>query len=816
MATHFVDYAGGNNGNDGLSFANRKKTIQGVTPSAGDTIKVIGSPAPTSLGINTTWTNASRTITLATALNQLITDCETNWTAIDAVNITPASDATNFKENTKAQQIAVGAGFTTGATAFFATGTLNLSGYKQVSFWIRQSAGTLLATGGMSLRLCSDILGLVSVNTIAIPALTGSALNQWHCFTVDTGGALGASIASIALYVDTDAGAQTIQIDNILACKDSTSADSLSLTSLIGTVDSTGAGGLDYETWYGIQSINGTTVKLDGPINTTAGSGRGWSGRAVPIESASNTTPIVITATNHGLTTGDVIELRGNYTALALSGANGSALTVTKIDANTFSIDSSVGTGVGGTTGAFWITTMIRTGYKRETTKTDLVAASTTAIQSVGVSGADGTPITVSGGWDRTAMTTQNLETWFDAQNGLGIALDITARSYITVNKIASTRGATHAQLGTSGTSNILTIPGANNLTNAIIIFGSSINTTVNITAGCNNAGGFTFTSSLSSNIVAGMLSNYTTGIGNITVGSYHDITIGSCNNHGSVGLTCLSANSKITVTGGFIGNTTTAFTAPISPFNIMRVNLSANNTVSGCGLNLGSKVSVNTQNNGTRSVLPNTASTNAPGTAYLYNSLFGEATTISGFTANSNQKIVSINHNRVQGQIKIYKEEYNVITDTVTVHTASGTSWKLSPISSIICTIYNPIDHVLTSMAVLANTLYTVKAWVRRDSLNITAKLVCRGNQVLGVLNDVTATAAAAIDTWEQLTITFTPTMSGVVEISAQAYGGTTLNAWFDDLQVNNVAVNFPAPDPIVSSPGGSTSNYLPYGAVC
>ena len=69
MATYFLDYEGGNDANDGLSFANRWKTITAGATAAriapGDTIKIMGSPDPTSLGINATWTNKSATVTLA-------------------------------------------------------------------------------------------------------------------------------------------------------------------------------------------------------------------------------------------------------------------------------------------------------------------------------------------------------------------------------------------------------------------------------------------------------------------------------------------------------------------------------------------------------------------------------------------------------------------------------------------------------------------------------------------------------------------------------------------------------------------------------
>ena len=59
MTTYYVDYVGGNDGSAGTSFATRKQTITSATALAvaGDTVRVIQSPAPTSLGQTATWTN---------------------------------------------------------------------------------------------------------------------------------------------------------------------------------------------------------------------------------------------------------------------------------------------------------------------------------------------------------------------------------------------------------------------------------------------------------------------------------------------------------------------------------------------------------------------------------------------------------------------------------------------------------------------------------------------------------------------------------------------------------------------------------------
>lgn len=82
------------------------------------------------------------------------------------------------------------------------------------------------------------------------------------------------------------------------------------------------------------------------------------------ITGATNASPIVITSTSHGLQTGDrltVVNVGGN------TAANGT-FTITKVDANSFSLDDSTGNGAytsGGTwnvTGLFYVAVPATTG----------------------------------------------------------------------------------------------------------------------------------------------------------------------------------------------------------------------------------------------------------------------------------------------------------------------------------------------------------------------------------------------------------------------------------------------------------------------
>ena len=259
MTIRYLDLVNGNDANDGTTFALRKKTLNSAAGN-GDIVRVMASPDPTSLGQSATFTNGSDTITLTTAVTANIDTCETAWTG--SANITSTVSSSNYREGTYAVNLGIASAFTTGLIAYHTLGTaLDLSAYQQVSFLIRQSGmyGTLPANT-LSLRLCSDTAGAVSVHSFTLPLLGDGV---WTALVFDTAAALGSSIQSIALYALLDPGYPTIAIDNVIACKAASAADSLTHHSLISK--NTGD-----EPWMAIDSINGTTIKLSGGYQATA------------------------------------------------------------------------------------------------------------------------------------------------------------------------------------------------------------------------------------------------------------------------------------------------------------------------------------------------------------------------------------------------------------------------------------------------------------------------------------------------------------------------------------------------------------------
>jgi hypothetical protein len=740
MATFYLDFENGNDANNGLTFANRWKTLTSGATAAriapGDEIRMMGSPAPTSLGQNGTWTssvlqatksissstnatpisvtctahgystgdtvvitghtvntNANGTweitntgantftlngssgngvgggtgtvrlrnnsrVTLVSAVTQNIACTgpgRTAWTSADAVNVTTTLDTTDFKEHNQSDAITIGIGFTTGLAAYWPTGTLNLSGYQQVSFWIKQTSGAVGAAGSVDLRLCSDAAGVTAVNTISIPNLV--VLNRWMPVTVDLATNLGSSIQSIALYVNTDNAAQKFLFSNIIACKASSSADSLTLTSLIGK-NTTG------ETFWGIQSINGTRVMLDGGV------------QYLPV------------------TTG----LRGYY---------GTSETVTT--------------------------------WKREAIRLGPATTTSTPIQLIQDSGTDGSPITFSGGWNRTDMSTQTLETWLDGANGFGRLIDNNSKNWVNVSKVAFVRSDTG------------------------FYFSGGNNMNIDIVAANNN-------NVATSSIIPTFM---TQTIGHAVANTYSLFTVQTVNSRQILNIVyAISSNAgnAVDLTGSYCTLLGTTNNSQI-----------ANNGTAGIVRGIGTA--------DIRNIIMQDNSVDVRGTdnvptTYLTNCLLNSATEVSTTTSYIDHVIYSQNHDQTPNNHKIFQRGALISSATDQRKTASGISWKIQP-TNVERSSNWPISLSLAKIACAANSLVTVKAWMRRDNTGLTMRLVCKGGQIAGVTTDVVSAMTAAANTWEEETITFTPTEIGVVEITAEAWGGTTFSGWVDDMTI-------------------------------
>lgn len=617
----------------------------------------------------------------------------TAWTAQTA-DITTSLNTSDFKEGDCSDSIVVGTNFTTGLAAYKATGSLNLSGYQQLSFWIKQTAGTVGASGALSLVLCSDTAGATPVNTFNIENLT--VINRWVPITIDLSTNLGSNIQSIAFYVNTDNGTQTFLLSNIIACKASSSADSLNLCSLIGK-------NIAGETWCGIQSINGTRVMLDNTVQ--------------------------------------VGPVSAGTTTITVPGYYGTSETITT--------------------------------HKRETIKVPMASASTTVNVSLVNMQRGGTtpltPITFTFGWNRTNMNSRTGETWFDGRNGFG---------YLSYNYYLSGGNLKIDRLCGVRFSYGLFLPGCSysTITNCHFnnndISGLYLREVRNVTSdtiyNCfNNNNGLYVFSNVGQCSMNNTINNSNNGYG---VLYYNTVGFNSLTN-----FTIKNNINGILLTGGYNLTATSGTISDTTAYALRNESLGSNNIFKNTNFSTNTSASVRC---------------NAGGPLYLINCLLNDTTQVEN-TASAGYaqdcKVYSHNHNQTTNNHNIFCE-LGLIYSTATVrYSNNGLAWAMAPTSTS-RNIYWPLDLKIATVAVNANSLVTVKAWMRRTSIALNFRLRVKGGQIAGVTNDVVSYMTAAADTWEQVTLSFTPTESGVVEILAECWGGSTFTGFIDDISITQV----------------------------
>lgn len=259
MSTWYIDLYNGNDSNSGADWANAWKTItNGATNAriaAGDTIRISKTPDPVSIG-NATWTSDSNTVTLATAQTANIDLCESGWSAD---NGSTATTSTTRKEGSNSLSLTTGTPSTSQLLCHKTLTTIDLSSYQKISFWFRNNTSAVSDGASLKVCLCSDTAGATIVDTFWIPAVPSTSLFRPLTLTKEGGGNLGASIQSVAVYSGTTnpGNSKVFLFDDIVACTTS----GLNLQSLISKA-STAQGA--NEGFWGIQSISGTTIKLDG------------------------------------------------------------------------------------------------------------------------------------------------------------------------------------------------------------------------------------------------------------------------------------------------------------------------------------------------------------------------------------------------------------------------------------------------------------------------------------------------------------------------------------------------------------------------
>lgn len=697
MAIIYVDLLNGVDANNGTTFALRKKTLSSASigRAAGDVIRVMATSDPTLLG-TCTWAAANNYITLPAAVNAVINLCDTAWTASANITCSTSTTAANFRQGTSCVMFSPAAGFTTGKMAYAPCATVNLSAYQQVSFYF--SPSSVIPANTFYLDLCSDALGATPVASFLIPAFA-NASNVAVPLTFNFGANLSATVNSVALRAALNPGTATCYLDNIVACKAASSADSLTLNSVIGLNTA------DEPEWYPIRCIEGTKVTLDIFSTTITNI---WGGSV------------------GSLATYKLEPLRIQQTATSLS-----AVVVTGP--------------------ATWI----------------MASGGTSAGM-----------VSVEFGWDTTAMTTQSGITAFDFQSWAGAGLP-SSKDYVYVNKLVSIRSyefftnlvatATNLQYGTVHSVNPYTLN-----------FFDSTNGIANLKA---NSVYITCPSNYSTGSIGDMnivnlslkyrSSNYTGGT------PYYGISVSSImvQNFDIFGWTFMNfANTTGSIKNFTFGGTGTATSTGLSAAS---TNLYIDNYV--CS-NSASAVNL-------VSFTPSTVKINICTTTSVTNAI---SVPTSTYVDRCRVSIASLNGATV-GAGYAGGTQFYAVTSPLHTTGAGKYAWAVdAPVDkSKLATDAAPwAKHKLSIGQVLVNpgTLVTVSIWCYRLFTTTPGALFIQPD--FGSLTDyVVSTTTGAAQTWEQLTITFTPATAAVIDIFVGVVydaASPTQIVYFDDFSVS------------------------------
>ena len=679
--------------------------------------KTIASTGPRS----TTWT-ASTNVTTS------LTHSMSGWTTTADWLVSPGADT-----------IAISSSFGTGKAAYWATGDLDLSGYQQVSFNIAKASGS--AVNGISLRLCSDTSGDTSVHQVNIPLEEVTANHRFTPFTIDFGANLSDDIKSIALYVDTDNGALKIRLTNIIACKDSTQNDSLTLNSLIGLKTAADP------QWWGVGYIEDKKVLI---IAGTGGNEQiSYYAQVTARFSADNSSanlykrqPIKHHTTGTDYTNLDSISTGGSSSSLVTysGGWNSTDMSTKATDGATFVDCRCSGRGLNVNTNHVEIKdiSMVRArdGFYISS-KTNISLQDTHGINCHNnpffldyssikkLNNIYGTNC-----YTKISFTAVTQYTGFDKDDFNIWALNGSANNAIFISNCSSLHfnyvNTENSKMG--------------------LYFNNSPSCTVDTLDAGNSGGNF-------GNNVFGIKTYNNSD--NTTIETLNVSNARNCvYNQGCKNLIINTANC--TKYSDYIYGSYFSYFAYCTDGSTTYIN----------GGSVDKKIYMYTASK-----------------AYLYNL---EITDSNEVEVVSGTAIYSKNHDNVSGNSKNFFFNATIEPNTTTRNTASGVSWKTVINNGSTYTPASPLTFTLGKVVCAANAQVTVTLKVYRSSTNIFAGISVPANKSLGLSTASSSYCSGSAGAWETVTHTFTPTDAGAVTLDAAFYAtDASSQVYIDDISI-------------------------------
>jgi hypothetical protein len=648
--------------------------------------------------------------------------------------------------------------------------SLDLSGYEQVSFWIKSSVA--LAAGALEIRLYSDTACTTLVDTLSMEAIP--ITNAWYQIAINKGSALSSTVQGIAVYTTIAQASKTFYFDNIIACKSATAADGLTLVSLVAknVVNKYGD-----HVFTGLQSIQGVYLVLDNDITNLPSFGQGYYGVAEtttiykrePIQYYVPTTSTfgeqisengtvaahyvisggwnTVTTIKDGIT---IYDFRNNGYALSLYGRS-------YVDIHGFQIVRA-NTGLRGfaTDGIIYdmyfsncnMAVDINVNYTPESLKNIIALYNITGVNVLSGSTSEqrlfenviansnkGNGVIVSSVWNVKNLEVNN--------NNQGLKIDASFFNYESISSACFNK--TYGIVHNTGNKGIIET----------------------ITKCAYNGEGIHFTAALCTILNIVELSNNYTAIGYYITSNNNIDNIEKLNSnfrifslYNAFGCRIFKVDECLSNNGLF---SQTGFALDIYVYNVQFGFITT----------------------------PEYLSTNYYLQLYFINCTgLPSASLTNGGTDYNESKIVHHAFNQQTNNHQIIKNGGYILSDEAVRHTASGISWSLYVLKTW-RDILTPLILSAAKIACLEGDTLLITAWVKKShATDIGAKLQIKANRTAGLTTDIIAIATDTTD-WQLLTLTLTATKTEIIELDFCGYWVANLadeTVWIDDISITKV----------------------------
>lgn len=754
MATYYLDQVNGNNANSGADWANAWRTVTSGATAAriapGDVVRIAKSPDPVSIG-DGTWkdfTVAGAQLNIVSSTNAtpiVLTVTSHGYSNGDIINVWSHNTNTNANNTWKVANVTTntlelvgsvgnGVGGATGTVANFTNKSIVLATAQNKkiddceALWT--VAGTSTIAGSTTVKQ-----GYLSLSVTK----AGPVTNTLYGYKALSGATNYSAYQGITFWIRNSvaitAGQWTLTL-----CSD--------------------AAGVTAVDTFDIPAIPSTATWVALTLFRNGGGNLGSSIQSIGLKTGA-TSPAAITILLDNIWACTTTGLSLNSLISKNSSAQGGTepwlpIASMNYDGTVIVLDNGANTDVRGSRGYSGTAETVTT-YHRQMIATDMVAAAGTIIASVQDSGTLGNNITFSGGWD-TGSTTQNGETFFTGRNSLGIGMSLNTQSYISVEKLSFARYS-NGFVCSTGVGNIIDLGDICGCQSTAYVSSSRPILCTNIRSVCNNVGigmSIVHSNAIFQNI--GVLAcNLSTNL-DIAGGFYNKLSVGKSNS---------------STTGVYFGSSSHG-----NVVNMTEMRYNSRGVRADLGTYNNIVVGVTSSNN------TNSGIATFGGDVSIINGTFTDATIFETPTNYQDTFVSLFNYGAVAGDHRINTDNGSFATDTSTRHTASDFSWKSSP--TTLRKSWYPLKLKIAEIACNSGSLVTFKAWVKLDhATNIASAIVCPGGQVGGVTSDQIANKAADTS-WEELTITFTPTENKVVEIYQYSwYVAGNSSAYVDDITV-------------------------------